>query len=83
MKKKSEYIYEVYGHGYFPVDMLRYDEASIEDDWEKETFRKGYDGLSKEDREKMKNIRRVIMKGKHPPTIGRWNSFGWGVDYTN
>jgi len=61
--KDKTYIYNVWGHNGFPEDMLRYDRAEI--------VSIEHDGL---DRTKY-----YVLKGKNPPTVGRWNSFLWAV----
>ncbi len=57
----------VEGRGYFPLDMLRYDQC-----WP----------CSSEDVLAMDvtEHRRIVMLSHGLPTVARWNSFGWKVE---
>ena len=61
------YQYEVQGQYTFPDDMLRYDRAKI---------------VSTREGERIGGLTRTIYTIESPdkPTIGRWNSFLWGVE---
>jgi hypothetical protein len=56
--------YKVKGTWEFPFDMLRYDRC-----WPLDS---GIVGL--------KGTREINIEGLNPPTIDRWNSFGWAVE---
>ena len=66
--------YTVAGSGSFPIDMLRYDTSFPEHETE---------SLRLEDRNRLQERREVdlVHRGEKEwsPTVGRWNSFGWGV----
>jgi hypothetical protein len=69
---KKTVTYKVTGRGAFPVDMLRYDvcHPTTETDSniiEAHTFRD-------------RDTYTVSVTGNYPPTVGRWNSFGWRVE---
>jgi hypothetical protein len=67
-----EYQYEVWA-GWrftrtFPEDMLRYDQARIIDQYDREPSE--FDG---------KPLKVYVIQGKREPTVGRWKSFMWEV----
>ncbi len=75
MAKVKVYTYTVFGIGGFPTDMLRYDSCypdNESDSVQMSDYGKTYAQLS--------TIRTIRMRSHYPPTIGRWNSFGWKVD---
>ncbi len=75
MAKVKVYTYTVFGVGPFPTDMLRYDScypANESDAARMSEYMKGF--------ERLKEGRTIKMRSHYPPTIGRWNSFGWKVD---
>src|SRR5690606_20481075 len=65
----NHYEYYVTGRGAFPFDMLRFDQA-----WPATTD--DAIGLSRTDNVHIRSIRLMSCK---PPTIERWESFGWSV----
>jgi hypothetical protein len=69
---KKIYIFEVEGRGYFPYDMLRYDRCwphTQEDTPKLDSF------MGTEQRKR--SI--TLMSETKPPTVKRWESFGWRV----
>jgi len=62
------YSYAVRGRGYFPLDMLRYDQA-----WPVDTLDLAVYTAPLTERVYIR------LRSFHPPTEGRWNSFGWEV----
>lgn len=66
----KRYRYTVYGRGYFPFDMLRYDQAWPQYEEDATKF-----APYRENSE----IREIRLVGLNNPTIGRWISFGWNV----
>ena len=67
---RKMYEYEVRGGGYFPVDMLRYDEA-----WPMDAIRMA----STFDRANITEVVTIRMRSVRQPTVDRWRSFGWVV----
>jgi hypothetical protein len=61
---KKLYHYEVSGHGQFPTDMLRYDQARIVS--------------TRPDPDNPRRTLYSI-EGSTPPTRGRWASFLWSI----
>ena len=61
------FSYEVTGSGAFPTDMLRYDQCYPDDT-------NSANNMLDE-----KRSRTCIMRSLKRPTVGRWNSFMWGV----
>lgn len=62
------YQYTVIGHGYFPLDMLRYDSAYPRRQIDVDSLT----GLNEG--------RAIVDLSSHrQPTVERWNSFGWDV----
>ena len=66
----TQYEYQVTGRGRFPVDMLRYDRCWPVDNIGLITG--GYEERSSE-------TYTVKIRSDKAPTVGRWNSFCWGV----
>jgi hypothetical protein len=72
----SFFTYRVTGCGDFPIDMLRYDECQ---------------GIAREDIKAIAHItdvaksstRTISIEGANPPTVARWESFGWSVTPPN
>lgn len=73
---KRYYRYWVTGRGAFPDDMLRYDSAHRVGGAPIEelnfAFFRANGGWN--------DIHTVIIESSYPPTIERWNSFGWRVE---
>jgi hypothetical protein len=59
------YKYVVEGRGSFPIDMLRYDQC-----WPVDSHSVPHP---------TQEHRTVEMRSYRPPTVDRWNSFGWRV----
>jgi hypothetical protein len=73
-RPKVLYTYTVEGFGYFPFDMLRYDDCRPKS--EAETGRLlPIDHRGTPEKKK----RQVTMVGYRKPTEARWASFGWQV----
>lgn len=70
---EKRYEFTVTGEGPFPADMLRYDACwpRTQDDVQA-SFPGG-------PRHGVKLPRAVTLRGVKPPTVGRWESFGWKV----
>jgi len=83
--------FTVEGHGYFPMDMLRYDSCCPfrSDDVDKITY--SYDNCEVDEMRTKRsveltmivptskaNVERLVRE-KKLPTEGRWASFGWNV----
>jgi hypothetical protein len=67
-KPRRWHTYWVTGRGQFPFDMLRYDQA-----WPADS-----DAASKlSAEESIYDRRSVKLYSYRPPTVDRWNSFGW------
>ena len=67
------YRYTVAGIGTFPIDMLRYDQAYPDTEQDSGTI---YGTLNRRERPDHGNGT-VNLVGLRPPTLGRWQSFGW------
>jgi hypothetical protein len=65
--------FEVAGRGQFPIDMLRYDQC-----WPKRESEDAM-GIERSFRNDPGILRQVTLRGLHPPTVGRWESFGWKI----
>ena len=65
-------IYTVQGKGRFPIDMLRHDQCYPMDGESAEAL------LTPEKAEDYRTMRQVRLAGPRC-TVGRWNSFGWGI----
>lgn len=71
-------VFEVQGNGHFPIDMLRYDRCTPEQQTDVGTIEfLNRDGFSIEAR----NVRlvRFVHVKSDVPTADRWKSFGWKV----
>lgn len=66
------YMFTVSGSSPFPIDMLRYDRC-----WPESESDSG--SISATARNRPHGARFVTLTGHHPPTDGRWASFGWTV----
>jgi hypothetical protein len=69
-KRERIYRYEVFGMGQFPDDMLRYDRAKVVATRPDPRFGIG-----------MRPRLIYTLEGKCPPTVGRWRSFLYSVNY--
>lgn len=77
MPKTYTTRFTVKGTGYFPLDMLRYDQCYPADSNDAATIGYTYVNSKQESRD-------VRLKHTHDhkfwqPTNGRWSSFGWAV----
>lgn len=70
--------FRVTGRGVFPDDMLRYDRATFINEEYANEAAIGFRELIRIGR--YNEIRSFILSAPNPPTIGRWNSFGWNVE---
>jgi len=78
-KRIKTYRYIVEGHGFFPVDMLRYDTARIVSMAERDLLHE-MGGLDHHERfNRCSHRREVEIEGVREPTEARWASFGWVV----
>lgn len=75
---KKVWHYRVVGRGAFPVDMLRYDRATFLNSDEEAEARIDWRTLVDSGRYGLS--RSFAMESPNPPTVGRWNSFGWRVE---
>jgi hypothetical protein len=74
-RTKNPTRFVVKGRGRFPVDMLRYDAcwpASSEDATK-------ITRLISDPEDTENEIALTVAPGYGPPTVARWNSFGWAV----
>ena len=83
--------FTVEGHGYFPMDMLRYDSCCPvrPDDVDKITY--SYDNCEVDEMRSRRSVDLAMivpttkanaqrcLDEKRLPTVGRWESFGWKV----
>jgi hypothetical protein len=67
------YEYEVAGRGQFPTDMLRYDAAWPANGDSAAELAIGYAEVN------LREVRKVKLRSIQQPTVGRWQSFMWGV----
>ena len=65
------YKFTVAGSGYFPADMLRYDCCYPADPG-------SVVRLGSSDHHEIRRV--TLISHVHPPTEGRWKSFGWPVE---
>ena len=74
-RPKVIYCYEDIGRGYFPIDMLRYDNCwpAAEDNDISLSFDCRFRAAYPE------HGFRILITGYNTPTVGRWNSFGYSV----
>jgi hypothetical protein len=72
-KPKTLYEYWVSGHGYFPLDMLRYDAAWPADSEAAVKMDPGFRDFAGKSR------RSVRLLSYKEPTVARWASFLWSV----
>jgi len=74
IRKLYTFRYKVQGKGQFPVDMLRYDSAWVED---------GSDFYRGEGSNELRTVTlSAIHHGSWQPCYDRWRSFGWFVTST-
>lgn len=73
MAIKVRYLYSVTGHGRFPIDMLRYDQA-----WPEHETDAGLIEQIGSPRSGMVAAT-IDLVALTNPTVGRWQSFGWDV----
>lgn len=70
------YSYVVVGSGNFPLDMLRYDGCWPEDSTALASMTLRHDEVA-EPGAFHRALRKVTLRGVHPPTEARWASFRW------
>lgn len=67
----KRFVFTVEGRGEFPFDMLRYDQAWPHSEFNDSPQLRG--GIEAP-------LRQVTLRcDGNPPTVGRWQSFGWKV----
>ena len=75
-RPKAVYRYTVKGQGTFPFDMLRYDCAyPASSEAAAGLYPSIFDGA-----DNRHNVLSVELRSYFPPTVGRWQSFGWTVE---
>lgn len=72
---KYKQIFYVKGSGWFPFDMLRYDQCWPA--YEQESTLLGSEDF--ESKETLIALERHVMTRDEVPTLNRWESFGWEV----
>jgi len=73
--------FEVTGHGWFPYDMLRYDQCYPIDTASAQSMEVAED-LRYSPTLRIIKLRAIHSSKQWEPTAARWNSFGWGVTKT-
>jgi hypothetical protein len=69
------YIFSVRGRGAFPIDMLRYDQATPVSSGDASLIEQTF-----QPRNRSHDIIVQLRTALHAPTVGRWESFGWKVE---
>jgi hypothetical protein len=77
MTQRKNWVFTVTGTSMFPVDMLRYDACFPDHSEDAITLAGSCDSRSTR-RERKLRLRSMLK----PPTMGRWESFGWTVTET-
>jgi hypothetical protein len=73
------YEFDVSGQGRFPIDMLRYDRCSPASEADSSIVERTFDLRAARVAGQAQGNQMVRLVGPHPPTEGRWQSFGWRV----
>ncbi len=72
---RYESVIVVEGSGPFPIDMLRYDACIPATELDAGTIARTFE---RDDVHARVALRRLAA-GDGPPTVGRWESFGWRI----
>jgi hypothetical protein len=81
-RQKNTTRFVVKGRGRFPVDMLRYDAcwpASSEDAGKITRLIADADHPDRFSETPVTEVALTVAPGYGPPTVARWNSYGWAV----